>query len=151
MVADPAEASQSVTITVQGQVRGGTLAGSVLSNRARVTADQEDLDRSNNLALVATTVQPSCAVAPDVPTQLFPADGATVAVRNVTLDWDFTNCAVRYRVVVRRGSVSGPVVYRATTQQTHRTVAVGPGDYFWRVSACDVVACKRSPWRSFTR
>jgi len=94
-----------------------------------------------------------CPVALRAPQLLLPADGVTVNVRNVLLDWSDVTCAAVYRVVVRKGSTTGtPVVLLTDTPVSQFiTPELAKGEtYYWHARACNPSGCQISVWRSFT-
>ncbi len=81
-----------------------------------------------------------------------PQDGETVTVRKVKLDWKNVNCVSWYEVQVRDGSKHGKVVsekydlvvseFKTKRLNTNHT-------YYWQVSACNALGCRKSDWRTF--
>lgn len=93
-----------------------------------------------------------CGNVPLAPLPLSPANGAVVKAKPA-LDWNDTDCANTYNLVVRKGSKKGPVVMEKTglwdsTVKAKKVTA--PGVYYWRVTAWNEFGSTNSPWRHFT-
>lgn len=97
------------------------------------------------------TVQP-CVGKPGAATLTTPANGATVNVTHVALDWDGVMCATKYKVLVKQDSKTGIKADRHTVNpSSYITVKLKRGHtYFWRVKSCNDEGCKGSGWFSFT-
>lgn len=77
-----------------------------------------------------------------------PKNGSTLAERRVSLQWEATNCAEHYEVVVHKGKIGGEIVDTQTnlTSPKYKTKPLARGSrYVWQVSACNVYGCG---WRS---
>lgn len=93
----------------------------------------------------------ACGGRPDSPRRLAPGDGARVT-EPLTLDWSASGCATSYRLEVRQGSKTGPlVVVRTGLKASEADVDVAKGrTYWWRPSACNGAGCSTGAWSSFT-
>lgn len=98
-------------------------------------------------------MQPACSVKPNKPVPVSPANGATVTVRQVPLNWKPTPCAETYRVVVRADTKKGPIVdhYIHLAGSNYTTNPLDPGKtYYWRAKACNALGCRKSAAWAFT-
>lgn len=96
----------------------------------------------------------SCAPKPEPPLLLKPNNSAVVDGPKIKFDWTDAACATTYKLIVREGSKSGPVVVKKTDlKKSKATVKTGltPGvTYFWRVEAINTFGKSKSAWSSFT-
>lgn len=100
-----------------------------------------------------TATPTSCAAKPGKPTLVSPANGATVTVRQVPLDWNPVACAASYKVQVRQDSTSGALADSKTVStDSYPTKRLARGHvYYWRVRACSAAGCGAwSGYWSFT-
>jgi hypothetical protein len=96
---------------------------------------------------------PSCDQKPDKPSLLRPRDHGKPGGPDVKLEWSNTACAKTYKVVVRQGSATGPLVFLqgglTQTQALISPLTLGV-TYYWRVTAVNRFGKTRSLWFHFT-
>lgn len=93
-----------------------------------------------------------CNSKPVAPTQIAPANNASVTTRRVALDWDDVTCATQYQVFVRQGSPKGTRVdqNKNVPASNYLTIRLNKHTtYIWRVKACNTHGCTKSPWQTF--
>lgn len=93
-----------------------------------------------------------CTVKPVKSAVTKPKNGSTVTKKKVLLDWNDTNCATTYNIVVRVGSKKGTKVQEQTglTLSQFKTKRLASGKtYYWRVQACNSIGCTNSKWWHF--
>ncbi len=94
-----------------------------------------------------------CFAKPEKAKPLAPANQSPTDEDHAGLDWDDVPCTTRYKVIVREGSPNGPSFAHGQTHDVStfrfaKPLTVGKS-YFWRVKACNVAGCSKSPWSSF--
>lgn len=102
--------------------------------------------------IVTITTSLDCTTKPDKPTLIKPNNGKTVKKLKVKLDWNATNCADTYSVIVSEGFENGPKVQTAKnlSSSQFKTQALSSGKtYFWRVIAKNTSGKAKSDWWSF--
>lgn len=92
-----------------------------------------------------TTTPNACSGKPPQPTLRSPANGKSVKVKKVPLAWDGSDCAKKYKVVIKLGSAKGKNVQKKKlTDPQMKTKALTKGKtYFWHVKACDGKLCSK--------
>lgn len=93
-----------------------------------------------------------CTTKPGAPAPLAPAANQRVSTKRPTLDWTARGCATSYKVVVRRGSKTGPVVVNRSglTMSSFKTPALAGGkSWAWRATACNARGCRDGAWQTF--
>ena len=94
-----------------------------------------------------------CKIKPAQPVQVSPGKNANLFVRAVPLAWQATNCGVKYKVIVRYTSKTGPVAFKRaniTSLNVTTTRLDKAKTYVWKVRACNAIGCgKWSEWRTF--
>ena len=88
---------------------------------------------------------------PPAPTLQSPVNGAALAKRKVLLDWKSQYCVDTFEAVVRKGSMTGPIVDRSlkSYRSQYTTVPLPRGTYYWYVESCNSAGCSTSAPRSF--
>ena len=94
-----------------------------------------------------------CKTKPAQPVQVSPGKNANLFVRAVPLAWQAANCGVKYKVIVRYTSKTGPVAFKRaniTSLSVTTTRLDKAKTYVWKVRACNAIGCgKWSEWRTF--
>ena len=111
--------------------------------------DQRGITRPQGAGQDAGAVE-VCQTKPTAPVLLKPSNGATTALRRVTLTWKAVPCVQGYTVVVRRKSTTGTIVQTVTLTQAISvlTVTLARGyTYYWRVTAVGDRGSANSVWR----
>lgn len=102
------------------------------------------------LTTTATPTIDPCALAPVKPKLVAPGKGQTIQASAVTLRWKQVDCVKRYRLVVRKNSATGPVVWGGNVKDASKVLVLPRGAwYYWKVRACTPVSCAWSKERSF--
>src|SRR5207253_2030382 len=90
---------------------------------------------------------------PAQPILVKPADGKRARGPAVHLDWGDVLCAAKYKLKIKLGSPSGPLVQKAggLTATAFTTKLLTKGQtYAWKVKACDApYGCAASDWWTF--
>ncbi len=98
------------------------------------------------------SVNVPCQAKPAAPKLTKPTNGSTSTKTKVKLDWNNSNCAARYQVIVRQNSTTGPKMQEnknlTTSQFTTKSLPKNK-TYYWQVKACNAKGCKASAWWSF--
>jgi hypothetical protein len=99
-----------------------------------------------------TTTPNPCSQKPTAPQLVSPTTNAQVNTSTVWLDWNNHPCPVKYRVIVKRNSSTGPSADAkgGLTASQYTTKPLTQGTYVWRVRACNDIGCRKSGWRSFS-
>jgi len=82
--------------------------------------------------------------APPGPVKLLsPKNAAQLTLRAPTLDWSDSQEAITYKVQLRRGSTTGPLLLDTTATVSQLTTpTLGRWTrYYWRVAACNALSC----------
>lgn len=127
---------------------GSAPAGSVVTGTAT--------DSAGNTSEFSTcrTIQTSGGSAPPAPVLVSPGNGTTVNTGPATLQWQPSQGATYYKVLVRLGSGTGPNFdlnnnWPSTQYTTQFPLASGV-TYFWRIVACNGSGCNRSKFWAMT-
>jgi predicted outer membrane repeat protein len=141
-------------LTLTQRLLPGSLAIDDGTSNGAPSTDQRDLARPQGATFDVGAVEfVPCSGLPTKPALVSPKANSRVTVTKVPLDWAGPDCATSFKVRVRQGSTSGPVVFTATrfpsSQVTTSTLARGHS-YRWHVTACDTSGCTTGPWWSFT-
>jgi hypothetical protein len=94
----------------------------------------------------------ACMAKPGAPAILSPAVNQTVSTKRPKLDWTARGCATSYKVQIRRGSKTGPVVVNRSglTKSSFTTPALAGGKtWAWRATACNAHGCRAGAWKTF--
>lgn len=100
---------------------------------------------------VTNTPSACDGVKPNAPILESPTQNEKVGSVAVALGWSDSNCAVKYKVVVRLGSQSGTqVVKKSSSTSDFVTTALTKGKaYYWQIKACNGKSCTASAWGQF--
>ncbi len=94
-----------------------------------------------------------CTEGPDKPSLINPRNNKKAQGPKVKLEWSDTACATTYKVIVKRGSSTGTLVFKkdSLTKSEVRTTALNLGmKYYWRVLAINSFGKTKSLWFNFT-
>jgi titin len=90
---------------------------------------------------------------PPKPQLVSPDNGATVTNNPPLLDWNPSEYAVRYVVIIKQDAANGATVHNnknVPNDQYTPPALAGGHTYFWRVKACNAEnKCSKSVWYSF--
>jgi len=130
---------------------GGTMRGSITvldQNQPTPTPTTGP----GGAATSTPTPDSDCSGKPSIPMQLSPSNGLTNSKLKVTLDWENTECADNYIVILRKGKKKGSIVSQKTvTKSSYKTAnLLKKQKYFWNVKACNEKGCTAAPAFSFT-
>ena len=137
-------------------VIGGTAGPSATPTQTATATRTATATATRTATATSTTTAPSptpCAVKPNAPVLLTPANGGSVPAGAVLLDWRNTKCATYYKVTVKINSSSGTLIQSAanlTASQFPTKTLAGKTKHVWRAFACNALGCSASAWWSFT-
>lgn len=93
-----------------------------------------------------------CAGKPKIANLVSPNNPSNLKVKRVPLAWDKSNCANKYKVILKKDTKKGKAFFKKTVdtnQVTTKKLPVGH-TYYWRVKACNGDLCaKWSGWWKF--
>lgn len=94
----------------------------------------------------------ACVAKPTAPDLVFPIDGSTNSGHRSTLKWKDADCAAKFKVIFKRGSSQGALVFKAKNVQVleYNTPRLSFDTYYWRVIAINQFGKSKSPWNSFS-
>jgi len=118
------------------------------------STDQRGINRpqGGTCEVGSVEIPEACNTKPTAPKLTKPKNGGTNKKAKVKLDWNDSNCAARYEVIVRQGSTSGAKVAenKNLTASQFKTQSLPRGKiYYWQAKACNNKGCKTSAWWSF--
>lgn len=96
----------------------------------------------------ASPTTPPCDTRPLAPNLTKPKNKATVNGSTVTLHWNASECAKKYRIVVRRGAKKGALVLATRIKKLQLvTPPLARGyTYYWYVKACAQLCSRSKTW-----
>ncbi len=128
-------------------INGGTNAGCPSTDQRGISRPQ-----GSNCDVGSVEIPEVCNAKPATPKLTKPKNGGTSTKTKVKLDWNDSNCAARYQVLVRQSSTTGPKMQEnkdlTTSQFTTKSLPKNK-TYYWQVKACNTKGCKASAWWSF--
>lgn len=95
-----------------------------------------------------------CQTKPAAPVLVSPANGGNMSKAKAKLDWQDTNCATKYSILVKQDSKQGTKIAKddnVLVSLFTTPTLTGGHSYFWQVSACNVAGCTKSPWFQFSK
>lgn len=99
------------------------------------------------------TITPQeCSGSPDKPILVAPDNNTKLQQSRVTLEWNSSNCALTYTLIVKQDSKKGTNADRKSNFAGLRyTTKALPASktYFWQVEACNTFGCVNSNWWQF--
>ncbi len=140
----PLETNGGYTLT-QRLLRG-SIAIDDGTNTGAPTADQRGVSRPQGSVVDVGAVEfvPCTGVPTTKPTLVGPASGAILNTTQPLLDWAGPDCATKFKVIVRRGTASGTIVFSKTVfpaSQVKTSALSRSTTYVWQVKACDAAGC----------
>lgn len=147
-------AAGAASIEIVARIRPEVVGDVNVFNDVQVDANTPDPDMGNNIDSVLTKAQKYCSTFPTRPTLLLPLNGATTHQKRIELDWEDSECAIKYIVVIRRDAPNGELVLRkrGVKPSYYKTAPLeGLHDYYWWIRPCNGINCKpRSATRFFS-
>ena len=128
-------------------INGGTNAGCPSTDQRGISRPQ-----GSKCEVGSVEIPEACNAKPATPKLTKPKNGGTSTKPKVKLDWNDSNCATRYQVIVRQSSTTGPKMAenKNLTASQFATKSLPKGKtYYWQVKACNAKGCKSSAWWSF--
>lgn len=129
---------------------GVVLALAILLGVAQTTPSAQAAPAVTTTPSATPTVTAiACDTRPPAPTLKRPNNKSTLGGTVAALKWQKTECATKYRVVVRRGAKKGALVMLDKTRK-HKvnTPSLARGyTYFWYVKACAQLCSRSATWQ----
>ncbi len=97
-------------------------------------------------------ISAACVAKPAAPELSFPIDGSTNSGHKSTLIWQAADCAAKFKIIFKRGSPQGALVFKAKNVEVleYNTPKLAFDTYYWRVIASNQFGKSKSPWNSFS-
>ena len=94
----------------------------------------------------------ACVAKPAAPDLSFPIDGSTNSGHKSTLRWQDADCAAKFKIIFKRGSPQGALVFKAKNIEVleYNTPKLAFDTYYWRVIASNPFGKSKSAWNSFS-